>query len=416
MTKNSLYLENIRMALYTLKSHKLRSSLTVVGVIIGVAVVIVIASILTGVRRNIVGLVEEFGTDNIYAFHLKTGFGGPPSREELARKPLTPEDAAALKRRGDAIEDVAYEAFAIFRNQQSVRYRSESYGRAQIRGVSANMGEIVNAAMSEGRFLTDSDDLRRAQVCVLGTNVVEALFPHQRSILGKSIQLAGTQFEVIGLLDKRKNSLFGQNEEDNMVYIPYRTMRKLLPQNRDLLLVIRARQGELMKAWDEAEAILRSRRGVRFDQANNFDLNTADRMVEQFDSITATFGLVAIAISAVGLLVGGIGVMNIMLVSVTERTREIGVRKAVGAKRGDIVFQFLFEAMTLTVTGGLIGVFLAVTVSLLVEWIWPSLPAEIPAWAVISGLLVSISVGLVFGVWPALKASKLDPIESLRWE
>lgn len=408
------YWENILMALYTLRSHKMRSALTVVGVIIGVLVVIVIASLLTGMRQRIVGLVEEYGTDNIYAFHLKTGFGGPPSREELARQPLTVRDAEVLKRRSTAIKDVAYQAFALFRTS-TVRYRSESYGRSQILGISPNLGEVVNAVLSEGRFITRSDNRRRAQVCVLGTNVVEALFPHQQRIVGKTISVAGSQFTVIGLLDKRKNTFFESND-DNVVYIPYLTMRKLLPQNKPLLLLIQARPGQLMKAWDETEAILRAQRGVRFDKPNDFDLNTADRMIDQFDAVTATLGLIAIAISGVGLLVGGIGVMNIMLVSVTERTREIGVRKAVGAKRKDIVFQFLFEAMTLTTTGGMIGILLSVIVSYLIVWIWPSLPASIPLWAVMSGFLVSVSVGLLFGVWPAVKASKLDPIESLRWE
>ncbi len=413
--RRTQYLENTRMALYTLRSHKMRSALTVLGVVIGVSVVIVIASLLTGVRQSIVGLVEEYGTDNIYVFHLKTGFGGPPSREELARKPLTVEDAEALKERGTAILDVAYQAFALFRGQ-SVRSGSDSYGRAQILGVSPNIAEVVNAVLSEGRFITQADNLRRAQVCVIGTNVVEALFPHQQQIVGKTVSISGNLFTVIGLLEKRKNTVFGQTDDDNAVYIPYRTMRKLLPQNKALLLLVQAVPGELVKAWDETEAILRTRRGVRFDQPNNFDLNTADRMIQQFDSVTAVLGLVAIAISAVGLLVGGIGVMNIMLVSVTERTREIGVRKAVGAKRQDIIFQFLFEAMTLTTTGGLAGVVFAVVTSYLIEWIWPFLPAAIPAWAVVTGLLVSISVGLLFGVWPAMKASKLDPIESLRYE
>ncbi len=221
---------------------------------------------------------------------------------------------------------------------------------------------------------------------------------------------------MVGLLDKRKNTVFGETDDDNAVYIPYRTMRQLMPENKNLLLLVRAHPGELAQAWDQTEAILRARRGVRFDKENDFDMNTADRMIEQFDAVTATLGLFAIAISGVGLMVGGIGVMNIMLVSVTERTREIGVRRAVGGRRGDIVLQFLFEAMTLTTAGGLLGVFLALLASQLLVWLLPAVPAEIPAWAVISGLLVSVMVGLVFGVWPAIKASRLDPIESLRYE
>ncbi|MFQ5740718.1 MAG: ABC transporter permease [Acidobacteriota bacterium] len=413
--KKTQYLENIYEALYTLRSHKVRSFLTVLGVIIGVLTVIVIASLLTGMRQNIVGMVEDYGTDNIYAFHLKTGFQGPPSREEWMRQPLTVEDAKALERRSTAIQEVAYQAFALFRTQ-TVRFGSESFSRANVLGVSPNIAEVVNAALSEGRFFGKSDDLRRASVCVIGTNVVEALFPHERRILGRSVLVAGHPLTVVGILEKRKNTLFGESDDDNVVYIPYRTMRKLMPRNKALLLLIHARQGQLAQAWDQTEAILRNQRKVRFDQPNNFDLNTADRMIDQFDSITATIGLVAIAISAVGLLVGGIGVMNIMLVSVTERTREIGVRKAVGAQRRDIIFQFLFEAMTLTTVGGAIGIVLAILVSYAIIWLIPSLPATIPIWAVVTGFTVSVSVGLIFGVWPAVKAAGLDPIESLRYE
>ena len=193
-------------------------------------------------------------------------------------------------------------------------------------------------------------------------------------------------------------------------------MRKLSPEDRFLMIIVQAVEGELARAMDEAEAILRRQRGLRFDQANNFDLTTADKMIEQFDALTATMGLIAIAISAIGLMVGGIGVMNIMLVSVTERTREIGLRKAVGAKRQDIIFQFLFEAMTLTTLGGLIGILLSIVGSYVLAFAMPTLPATIPLWALTAGFSVSLSVGLVFGVFPAFKAASLDPIESLRWE
>jgi len=181
-------------------------------------------------------------------------------------------------------------------------------------------------------------------------------------------------------------------------------------------MVIKARSGQTTDALQQSEEILRRRRNVKFGEPNNFDIKTADKFIEQFDSITAMVGLIAIAISSLGLLVGGIGVMNIMLVSVTERTKEIGVRKALGARRRDIVRQFLFEAMTLTFMGGILGVVLSVGISQIIMLLVPSLPASIPTWAVVSGLTVSIGVGLLFGVWPARKASRLDPIECLRYE
>jgi putative ABC transport system permease protein len=228
--------------------------------------------------------------------------------------------------------------------------------------------------------------------------------------------MGGYNFEVIGVLEKRKAGFFGENEEDNAVLIPFRTAQKIAPAKGYLLLVIKARSGQTTEALQQAEEILRRRRNVKFEDPNNFDIKTADKFIQQFDSIFAMIGLVAIAISCLGLLVGGIGVMNIMLVTVTERTKEIGVRKALGARRRDIVRQFLFEAMTLTFLGGILGVVIAVGISKLIMLLVPALPASIPAWAVVSGLTVSIGVGLIFGVWPARKASRLDPIECLRYE
>jgi putative ABC transport system permease protein len=230
------------------------------------------------------------------------------------------------------------------------------------------------------------------------------------------VRMGGYNFEIVGVLEKRKAGFFGENEEDNAVYIPFRTAQKIAPAKGYLLMVIRGRTGQVQEALVQSEEILRRRRAVKFGDPNNFDIKTADKFIEQFDSITAMVGLIAIAISSLGLLVGGIGVMNIMLVSVTERTKEIGVRKALGARRRDIVRQFLFEAMMLTFLGGALGVLLAVGIAQLLIFIFPSMPATIPMWAVVSGLTVSIGVGLIFGVWPARKASRLDPIECLRYE
>src|ERR1700716_2401463 len=220
--------------------------------------------------------------------------------------------------------------------------------------------------------------------------------------------MGGSSWEIVGVLEKRKAGFFGENEEDNAVLIPLRTAQKVAPARGWLLFVIRARSGQLNDALTQSEDILRRRRNVKFGAPDVFDIKTADNFVKQFDSIFAMIGLVAIAISSLGLLVGGIGVMNIMLVSVTERTAEIGVRKAIGARRRDITTQFLFEAMTLTFLGGVLGVLLAVVVSQIIMLIFPSLPASIPLWAVVTALVVSIAIGLVFGVWPARKASRLD--------
>jgi putative ABC transport system permease protein len=408
--------ETLRMALDNIRAHKVRSFLTTLGIVIGVLVVIVIASILTGVRSSIIKYVEQYGTNNIYAFHLSTGPSmGPRDRSEWSRKPLTLEDREAILFQADAVEDVAAQLFT-WRIDRKLTYKGTTYSQTQLSGVTENFAAATNISLNEGRFISEIDDKHRREVMVIGVAVAEALFPLQNSVVGSKIGMAGKEFEVIGVLEKRRNGVFGESEEDNAVFIPVRTAKKISPRSDDLFLMIRAKSGQMHTALDQAEAILRRQRGVPYDQPNNFDLSTADRMIEQFDSITGAIGLVAIAISSVGLLVGGIGVMNIMLVSVTERTAEIGIRKAIGAKRGDIVSQFLYEAMTLTFLGGILGVIFAVLISQMIGLLLPDLPASIPMWAVIAGLSVSIFVGLVFGVWPARKASRLDPIECLRYE
>ncbi len=407
--------ENVLMAMATLRANKFRSFLTTLGVVIGVLTVVVIASILTGMRKNIVRLIEEYGTNNIYAFHLTQMQFGPRDRKEWNRKPLTVDDGQAIQELAPAVEEAAYNS-AVWWLDKNMTYGPNSYKQANLQSVSANYGEVTNVVMQEGRFFSEFDDLHRRDVLVVGIAVFDALFPSHNSAVGKEVLMGGRKYEVLGVMEKRKGNFFGENEEDSAVYIPYRTSLKIAPKQDWFSLTIRAKSGQLQKAMDQVEQILRRRRGVKFNEENNFDLSTSERMIKQFDEITAAMGMIAIAISGVGLLVGGIGVMNIMLVSVTERTREIGVRKAIGARRRDIVTQFLFEAMTLTSLGGLIGIILSFITSFILLFLLPDLPSTIPLWAVIAGLSVSIFVGLVFGVWPARVASRLDPIECLRYE
>ncbi len=412
--------ETLKMSLDSVRSHKFRSFLTVLGIVIGVTAAIVVASLLTGMRQSIVAIIEEYGTNNIYAFHLSTGFG-QEDRSERTRKPLTVGDAEAIRANCPAVQDVASVAPNVGYSggpfDDNIIYNGQNYRWGNTQGVSSNYADIINISLKEGRFITEADDQQRRKVLVLGVNAVEALFPNQETgIVGTLVKMGGHTFEIVGVLEKRKAGFFGENEEDNAVFLPLRTAQKLAPARGYLLLVIQGRTGQLNDALEQSREILRRRRTVNFKDPDNFDIKTSDKFIEQFDSITAMVGLVAIAISSLGLLVGGIGVMNIMLVSVTERTKEIGIRKAIGARRRDIVNQFLFEAMTLTFMGGMIGVVLAVGISKLIMLLFPMLPAQIPLWAVISGLVVSVGVGLVFGVWPARKASRLDPIECLRYE
>jgi putative ABC transport system permease protein len=408
--------EIISMALDSIRAHKFRSALTVLGIVVGVSTVIAIASILTGLRENLIKLIQEYGTDNIYAFHLSTGIGPSQDRQERTRKPLTEEDAVAIREQASSVQDVALIAFPDWGFSSTVTYRGYTYKRGDLQGVSANHAQTTNVSVSNGRFISDFDDQHRRDAMVIGVSVADALFLDRKDAIGAEVKMGGHIFEVVGVLAKRKNAFLGENDEDNAIYIPFRTMRQMSPGRRWMMLIIQAKPGKIHEALDQSEGILRRQRGVKFNEKNNFDLGTAERFISQFDSITRLAGLIAIAMSSVGLLVGGIGVMNIMLVSVTERTPEIGVRKALGARARDITTQFLCEAMTLTFLGGFAGVLLAVAASQIIMFFVPSLPASIPVWAVAAGLAVSVAVGLLFGVWPARKASRLDPVECLRYE
>jgi putative ABC transport system permease protein len=412
--------EIIKMALESIRANKFRSFLTVLGIVVGVFTAIVVASILTGLRNSVVAMIEEYGTNNIYAFHLSTGFGNE-DREERSRKVLTEGDAEAILTQVDAVEDIALIAPGIGNFGPSfddnVIYEGRNYRRGQTDGVSTNYDRVVNLTIKYGRFFTEGDEQQRRQVLVIGVNAADALFPgEEQNAIGKMVRMNGQSWEIIGILEKRKSGFFGENEEDSKILLPFRTARKVAPQRQFLLQIIKAKSGRVTEALEESEAVLRQRRALAFDKPNDFDIKTADQFIKQFDSITGMIGLIAIAISCLGLLVGGIGVMNIMLVSVTERTKEIGIRKAIGATKRAIVLQFLLEAMTLTFIGGIIGLVAAAGISNLILLLVPSIPARIPLWAVVAGLGVSILVGLIFGVLPARKASRLDPIECLRYE
>lgn len=409
------YLVNLTLALDAISAHKFRAFLTVLGVVIGVLTVIVIASILTGLRQNIITLVEEFGVNNLFIFHRSTGisFGRPP-REELMRKPLKVEDAEAIRKFCPSVQDVGWQGFAI-RNNMKVRYQSQESTSGRVQAVTSNWEQISNLVIAQGRFFSQSDDFRKAQMCVLGADVAKAIFPNSDA-LDKVLDISGNAFTVVGVAEKRKGGFLGENEDDSAIYIPYQTFRRQYPTEDWLFIMARAQLGKREEARDEVEEILRRQRKVAWNEPDNFSISTADSFIKQFDSITAGVGIIAIAISGVGLLVGGIGVMNIMLVSVTERTKEIGIRKAIGARKTDIVLQFLVEAMSLTGMGGILGVILAVLTAWIVGMLVPSLPTSIPLWAVATGLIVSVLIGLSFGVWPAMKAAKLDPIEALRYE
>jgi putative ABC transport system permease protein len=416
----SLPVEVLKMAYDSVVSHKFRSFLTILGIVVGIITAVVVASILTGFRQSVVAMFEEYGTSNIYLFHLSTGFG-PSNRDERNRKPLTLDDANAIMAQSSSVHDIATIAINIgsWGNgfDDNMIYKNKSYRWAQTDGVTPNYAGIVNMVIREGRWLTEMDNYERRNVLVIGVNAVDALFDGDSAeAIGKVIRMNGDTWEIIGVIEKRKAGFFGENEEDSKIFMPYRTARKVAPTRDAVLHIAQAKPGQLNDAVLEIEDILRVRREVKEGQPNNFDVKTAQDFMQQFDGMIAGIGGAAIAISCLGLLVGGIGVMNIMLVSVTERTKEIGIRKALGATRKAIVFQFLSEAMALTFLGGVIGVTLAVLLSNLVMMLIPSLPAKVELWMIIASLGTSVGIGLFFGVLPARKAAKLDPIECLRYE
>ena len=417
---SSLPKEVLKMAIDSIMGHKFRSALTILGIVIGLITGIVVFSILTGMRQSIVSIIEEYGSNNIYIFHLSTGIG-PSNRDERNRKPLTSEDASAIIAQSSTVAEIAEVAVNIGSwgsgFDDNLVYEGKNYRWALTDGVTPNYMQITNLTLRQGRWISEADNYQRRNVLVVGVNTVDALFPNDKDdVVGKHVRMNGTMWEIIGVIEKRKAGFFGENEEDRKVFLPFRTARKAAPTRDAVLHIAQAKQGQLNDAVLEIEGILRQRRNVKYGEPNNFDIKTADNFIAQFDGILGGVGAAAIAISMLGLLVGGIGVMNIMLVSVTERTKEIGIRKAIGATKSAIILQFLLEAMTLTFLGGLIGVVLAVGISNLIMLIFPSLPAIIELWAIGVALFISVGIGLVFGVFPAWKAAKLDPIECLRYE
>jgi ABC-type antimicrobial peptide transport system permease subunit len=406
--------ENLWLALDTLRTHKFRSFLTILGVLIGTTTVIAVASVFAGLESEVADAANDFGTSNLFIFKFDPGIHvGRLSREERLRKPLTFEDALAIKEECPSVKDVAVETFIWWGNPPPVKYKGMQILSYQFNGVTPSDFRAVNDNLGDGRFFTEIDNLHRENVAVIGNDVVKRFFPNEDPV-GKRIVIGSESFLVVGTTLPRKN-FPGDNGADMTVKIPYLTFKKIYPAEKENFILATAYDGKLDQAKDETEGVLRRRRQVKPSDPDSFGISTAEALITQFDQLIGTVVLVTVVISSIGLLVGGIGVMNIMLVSVTERTREIGVRKAIGARRSDITWQFLLEAMTLTGSGGLLGILLGFGLSALIRAL-DILPSAVPMWSVVTGFVVAVSIGLFFGLWPALKASRLDPIVALRYE
>jgi len=398
-----------QLAMATVRAHKLRSFLTVLGVIIGTGAVIGVGSIIAGLDGAITNLLRSFGPNTIIV--TKTTAMGHATREERQRKPLTLEEARAVAERSTAVEHVSPFLFPP-NGIHTAKYKGNDLYNIQLGGTEEGYA-AGGTTMQSGRFFTDLESTHRMPVVVIGADVARQILPNLDPI-GKWIQVDGHELQIVGVMDRPAASLPGQ--DDTRVLIPYFTMHKIFPNAQENMLIVIARDGWVTKAQDETRAALRIARHIPFNGADTFSMTTAEQMIEQFHSVTATVAIVMVILSSIGLLVGGIGVMNIMLVSVTERTREIGVRKAIGARRGDIVIQFLTEAVVLTVMGGVAGLMLGWVISRAAGLIFPNLPTAVPLWAASLGVAVSVGVGLFFGIWPASRAARLDPVEALRYE
>jgi putative ABC transport system permease protein len=414
MNRRVAFSNGLRLAFQTIRSHKLRAFLTVLGVIIGTGTIIGVAAILTGFDSNMTSMLRSFGPNSIIVFKFPVGFRvGNLSPEERTRKQLTYENAVHLRERCPSCEDVSAMLFSN-RGPITAHFKGNDIYGVDLFGVEEGYGRNNGQVdIHLGRFFTDEESSHRMPVAVIGADIEKGLFANVDP-LGKTITVDGHEFTVIGTMLRPAASFFGDTDE--RVLLPYGTMRKMYPNARENAIVVTAVNGQLPKALDEVRTILRIDRRVPYDKPDSFALSTAEQMVNDFRQITAMTFLVMVVLSSIGLLVGGIGVMNIMLVSVTERTYEIGIRKAIGARKADILIQFLIEAAALTGLGGICGIIFGWLISLVARAVFSSLPAAVPAWAAVLGIVVSVGVGLFFGIWPANKAARLDPVVALRYE
>jgi putative ABC transport system permease protein len=408
--------ETIKMALDTLRTNKLRSGLTILGIVIGVMTVIIISSVVNGLNNNVSSLVESLGTNVIWVFRFPV-IGQRPTTEMLTRKQLTYDDAMAMR---DLPHVVAVTPGLQWRDNSgqpgavAVKYGTKKMEGTMLEGDTTSVKDVYDLNIKDGRFFSENDVERAANVVVLGNDTADELFGTMNAI-GQEVTIAGMVFTVVGVMEKQKTAFGGgKNPDDNKAMFPVTTFHKIHPEVLDYWISLKFDdQKNKTLVQDELTELLRRRRKVANEKPDNFAIFGTDSLTRLWDQITfGLFGLM-LSLSAVGLLVGGVGVMNIMLVSVTERTREIGVRKAIGASKQTILAQFTLEAITLCAVGGFIGVFFGSAIALAIRLVFASLLS--PVWMAVA-FLSSCGIGLLFGIYPAWKAANLNPIDALRYE
>ena len=410
--------ESAWLAVDSVWTQPARSLLAIVGIVIGIVTVVLVASVLANLRNQVALLFRELGTENIFAFHLTGDPYATPSEAEARRLPLKPSFAADIARDGRAVRDVGVQVIVptvVGGKALTARAGDRESDTVLVEGASPNFFEIVGAEFASGRPFTELEDRAGAQVAVIGASLSRALYG-ARGAVGRSLTLGGDTYFVVGEIAPRKGGFFGENRQDSVLAIPAGTVKRRYPETDRVVLYIRSKPAMREEARRETEAILRRLRRLPPDEPNDFTLSTADQIIRSLDSVSAQVGLVTVLLAAVSLFIGGIGIANVQIISARERTREIGVRLAIGAPRRDVLNQFLIEAAILSTAGGVAGVLIAVIVGLLLGLFVSGFSAVPPLWAVVSGLLASLTVGIVAGYWPARQAAALDPVEALRYE
>ncbi len=411
--------ESVRMALETLRANKLRSGLTILGIVIGVTSVIAISSIISGLNNRVGDFVSSLGNNVFWVFHIPV-IGVRPTTEQLTRKKLTLEDVMALRTLphvvgADGGKQYVKSGFRV--GDVSLKFNGKKDAGAILQGSTSEVGEVNDILLQEGRWFTDDEDHRHAKVVVLGHDAWENLFGADQAV-GKEVNIETGLYTVIGVVDKRKQPFGGgKNPQDNAAYFPWGTFENLHPEQKDVWVSVKyddPKNKALVE--EEIRELLRVRRKVKVEAEDNFEIFGPDSLARLWGQLSSGLFLFMLAVSSVGLMVGGVGVMNIMLVSVTERTREIGIRKALGATKKTILTQFTTEAVTLCAVGGVIGVMVGAIITWIVYLLPIGLPATLSTFWVLFGFGVACTIGLVFGIYPAWKASNLDPIEALRYE